>query len=371
MYGFPRVDFRNIYSRHIGSLWALGCLGLVIGCAEPPPEAPKPAHIPVTVETVATGDFQAAVEVLGRLTAATQVDVRPPASGKIIYGAGFESGLRTGQDVAKGQLLFRIDDPTVALRLQEAELTLKGAQADLERARAGVEAGILPRAELESKQITADLAATRAQRAQEEATRLSYRSPAAGTLHVERRYVPGTEVDPTMVLGSLAGQGARRVEAWVSAGDLERLEPGLAVECRRPRRTRTAGTARLVEVARAVEVGGVARVVAEVESDLELPRPGEGLDLRILLPSVADVLTIPEAALIVNGHVKRVFVLEPAGAQFRADSRMVVVGGRSAGRVEVLEGLKVGETIAVEGAEYLADGATAEDVTPADKKGKS
>ena len=370
MNGLSRSLPSDPFFRRTRSMGVVGILALFVGCAEPPAEAPKQANIPVITEVAAPTEFQASIEMLGRLTAAARVEIRPPASGKIHYGPGFEGGLRTGQEVAEGRLLFRIEDPTVALRLAEAELTLQGAEADLERARAGVEAGIMPRAELESKQIAAALAVKRKERAEEEAARLAFRAPAAGTLQVERRYVSGTEVDPGVVLATLAGSGARRVEAWVAAGDLERLDVGLRVECRRPRRSGLAGTARLIEVAGEVEAGGVARVVAEVEDDNGLPHMGEGLDLRILLPSSGEALTVPEAALLVNGHIKRVFVLEPSGALLRAESRMVVTGGRSDGRVEILEGLKEGETIAVEGAEYLADGLTAEDVSDASKKGR-
>lgn len=352
-------------------LCALVLTSWVVGCAEPAAEPPKPAHIPVTTEAVASTSFQAGIGLLGRLAPSSQVDIVPPATGRILYASGFPDGLRSGRDVRKGQLLFKIENPALELRLTEAQLAMKAAETDLARAKAGVDAGIMPRAELEAQEIAEALAGRRLESAQQELDRLAYRSPASGVLQVDRHYLEGTEVATGTVLASLSGSGARRIEAWVSAADLERLTPGLQVECRRPRRTRLLATARLVEVAQEVEAGGVAKVVAEVEQDMGLPRIGEGLDLLVLMPPRDNVLTVPERALIINGHVKRVFVLEPAGAQLRADSRLVRVGGRFDGRVEIVEGLSDGELVAVEGAEYLTDGMIAEDVTEPAAAGSS
>lgn len=339
-------------------------------CQRPAPKPPKPAKVPVTSEIVKQGPFQAGVSLLGRVAPNRRIQIRPPAAGRIHYGPAVIGGFRAGQTVERGQLLFSIESPGSDLALAEAELAAQAADTELSRAQKGVEAGILPQAELEARQIDAKLAARRLAKAKVENERLTVRAPASGSLKVERAIVAGTEVGPDTLLAELAGDGAVRVEAWIPAGELDRLAHGLAVECRLPNFDGIVGMGKLAELAQEVEDGGVARAVVDVVEDHGMPRFGEGIELRVLLPEVSSAVTVPSRAVIRNGHVTSVFVLEKVGKSLRAGVRLVQIGGEDGECVEVLDGLQAGDRIAVEGAEYLADGLPAEDVAQAAKKKK-
>ena len=347
-------------------------LFLVLGlgaCRRPAPKPPKPAKVPVTTEIVQPRSFQASIGLLGRVVPASRIELRPPAEGRIRYTSGNSQGLRTGQTVRAGEPLFRIESPALDLRLSEAELSARAAETELERAKRGAEAGILPLAELEARQIDASLAAKRLLNAQQEYERLSVPAPASGVLKVQRAIIAGTEVGPDTLLAELAGDGAMRVEAWVPAAELDRLDQGLAVECRLPGSTTAAGMGVLTEIAQEVDAGGVARAMVEIRQNSGMPRFGEGVELRVMLPAKPEALTVPKQAVTVSGHVTSVFVLEKVGSSLKATVQLVQLGGRDGDRVEVLDGLKAGARVAVEGAEYLADGLLAEDVEDS-KKGK-
>lgn len=337
-------------------------LGSMLACQPPDPPPPAPAPIPVTTEVVAAGPFSPGLRLLGTAAPSGLVELRPPGSGPIRYPDRFASGLRTGEPVSRGELLFEIDDADTRLALVEQRLSAKQAETDLERSRRGVEEGFLPASDLDQKKILAELARERLAAAEREVARLRFEAPASGTLRVEEIVAPGTEVGTSNLLGAIATDGDPKVEAWASAADLELLRSGLAVECLDSRNDRVLGRGSITELAREVDSAGVARLVVTVSELIDMPRAGVGVALRVLLPERPSALTVPDRAVITNGGVTSVFVLEPSGDRFEARSRLVRLGQRGEGRIEILDGAQEGDLIALEGAEYLSDGVAARDV---------
>jgi RND family efflux transporter MFP subunit len=337
----------------------LALLPFLLACepAETPP--PPSAGVPVRSEVVEPAPFRPSLTLLGRVEPASRVEVRAAEAGRIRYAPRFAGGLRTGEGVRRGELLFTVDSEEARLRLAEAELGAEAAEAELERARRGVDEGFLPAAELERREIEAELARERLRSARERAGRLEHRAAVGGVLRVERSIAPGAEVRVEEVVAAIAGDGAPRVEAWAAGGDLERLAPGLAAVCRRPVDGREAGRGHLAEVAAEVGEAGTARLVVAVDEPAAMPPPGSGLEVEVLLAERRRALTVPVAALRVDGGATTAFVLEPSGAGYRARRRLLLTGGRSDGRVEVLDGVAAGDRVAVTGAELLADGVAA------------
>lgn len=330
---------------------------LSAACWQESRELPEPAKVPVRSEMLASGPFRPSLVLLGRVEPAARIELRSPTAGHVHYPRRFRNGLRTGEQVDRGELLFEIENEPARLRLAEAELTAQLAQAELARARQGVEGGFLPAAQLKQREIDAELAKERLASAKTQARRLSYRAPAAGVLLVERALAPGSEIPAAdMLIAELAGEGLPRVEAWAAAADRERLRAGLTVECLSPGGDKVVGRGTVAEVARQVDRSGTLRVVVAVDEEAGMPLPGEGIELRLLLDVKPDAVTVPREALLVDGGVSSVFLLEPAGAEYRARRRLVVPGTWSDGRVEILDGVTAGERVAVGGAELLADG---------------
>ncbi len=318
---------------------------------------PEPAKVPVRSEVVEAGPFQADLILLGRVEPATRLEVRSPAAGRIGYPSRFAGGLRTGERVARGEELFTIENDDAQLRLSEAELAAQLAEAELGQARQGVEGGFMSGRQLKQREIDAELADERLKTARRRAVRLRVQAPAAGTLRVDRVYAPGAEIARAEILvAELLGDGVPRVEAWAAASDRDRLRIGLGFECLAPGNGRVVGRGSVVEVAREVDRTGTLRLVAEMTEASGNQLPGEGVELRLLLDAKPEAITVPEEALIVDGGVAMVFVLEPSGSQYRARRRLVQSGSRRDGRVEILDGLRPGERVAVRGAELLADG---------------
>ena len=115
----------------------------------------------------------------------------------------------------------------------------------------------------------------------------------------------------------------------------------------------------LSEVAGEIDASGTVRLVVTIDEEIDLPPPGSGIDLAVRLQSSDSVLTVAEDAVLVDGGAAAVFVLVPKGSEYKAELRPVRLGARAAGRLEVIEGLREGERVAVGGAELLADGSAA------------
>ncbi|MEM1204664.1 MAG: efflux RND transporter periplasmic adaptor subunit [Acidobacteriota bacterium] len=335
----------------------------LVGCRGPDPEPPAPAKVPVVSEVLGTGTFQPTVDLLGRVEPAERLEIRPRFPGNIRYAPRFAGGLPTGARVTSGEPLFTVDNPELALREAEARLVLRGAEAELDRAKRGVDGGFLSVAELRTREIEAELARERLESAERDAHQLAVKAPSAGILRVQRAVPGGTQVSPGDLVAELARDGDLRVEAWATSADLDRLGVGMQVECLAPGSKRVLGLGKVEQVAAEVDDAGVARLVASVDRDQGMPRSGEGVELRIRLPETEDAITVPERALVINGSIVSVFVLESEGLAYQATSRAVVLGRRDGERVEIRDGLEAGERIAVLGSEYLAEGLLASEAT--------
>jgi RND family efflux transporter MFP subunit len=82
-------------------------------------------------------------------------------------------------------------------------------------------------------------------------------------------------------------------------------------------------------------------------------RPGATVTASVVLEEHADAVTVPEQSVVLRPAGEVVYVVE-AG---KARQRVVQVGINQGGRVEITAGLRAGETVVVDGAGFLSDGA--------------
>lgn len=344
-------------ARLLGYVLPLAVLASILLACAPVDEAPPPiAKVAVESEVLRAMPFQAGLRLLGRVEPASRVALLAPVDGRLRYAPRFASGLRTGEAVQSGEPLLTLDNESLSLSLVEAELGLEGAAAELERTKRGVEGGFIPAAELKRHEIAFELAHQQLASARQLSSRRELSAPTSGVLHVDAMLPPGSDVKAGTLLAEIAADGMPRIEAWATARDLDRLRPGLDVKCFAVGGRAVIGIGRIAELDREIDRHGTARVVVRITDPRRLPIPGEGIELEVLLEARDTALTLPLASLIVDGGSAHVYVLEPHGHDFVARQRLVVPGGQADQRLEILDGLTVGERVAVRGVELLADG---------------
>ncbi|MBR5691973.1 MAG: efflux RND transporter periplasmic adaptor subunit [Verrucomicrobia bacterium] len=110
-----------------------GVLFFGTGCSkksDTPSEASKaPAAIPVVVAQAEQKEFDVEISAFGHVSSYNRVEVKPRVSGHII-----EIPFKEGQEVKKGDLLFKIDPRKTEASLAQAKATLAQAEAKLTNA---------------------------------------------------------------------------------------------------------------------------------------------------------------------------------------------------------------------------------------------
>lgn len=179
---------------------------------------------------------------------------------------------------------------------------------------------------------------------------LELKAPLAGVI-IERAAAIGELIAKGQSVGTISDLRELWVIAEVTERDIARVKPGQESAFTVPAYPGETfhGQVALVEhhvepQSRTVEV----RILTD-NADARL-KPGMFADVEIVIAIRDDVLTVPESALQTDGENQIVFV---ALADRRFERREVKRGLERAGRVEILEGLKPGETVVTEGSFIL------------------
>ena len=361
---------------------AAGGLSVVLllaacGKSEAPPAAAgggmPPPEVGVVVAT--PGDVGLVTELPGRLEASRVAQVRARAAG-ILQKRLF----REGSDVKAGQALFTIDAAPYAAALQSAQATLARAQANLTQAAALAErykpllaANAVSQQEYANavaahKQAEADVAAGKAA-VQTGRINLNYASVTAP--------ISGRIGRALVTEGALVGQGEATQLAVIqqidpvyvnftqSAGEVMKLRRALADGQLQRAAGSEAASVRVVledgsEYARAGKLLfsdlTVDATTGQITLRAEVPNPkGDllpGLYVRVRLEQaqVANAITLPQQAVTRTQQGDRIMVV---GADGKPSPRMVKVGAARNNQWIVLEGLKEGEQVMVDGFQKL------------------
>ena len=361
---------------------AAGGLSVVLllaacGKSEAPPAAAgggmPPPEVGVVVAT--PGDVGLVTELPGRLEASRVAQVRARAAG-ILQKRLF----REGSDVKAGQPLFAIDAAPYAAALQSAEATLARAQANLTQAAALAErykpllaANAVSQQEYANavaahKQAEADVAAGKAA-VQTGRINLNYASVTAP--------ISGRIGRALVTEGALVGQGEATQLAVIqqidpvyvnftqSAGEVMKLRRALA-----DGQLQRAGGSEAASVRVVLEDGSeysrpgkllfsdltVDASTGQITLRAEVPNPkGDllpGLYVRVRLEQaqVANAITLPQQAVTRTQQGDHITVV---GADGKLSQRTVKVGAARNNQWIVLEGLKEGEQVMVDGFQKL------------------
>ncbi len=312
-------------------------LGLGLVACKPRQAAPTAAsaRTPQRVEVIkiARSDLLETLNVTGTLEANESITLQPELSGLVR-----EIAFTEGQRVEKGALLARLDDAEILAQVAEAEARGDLARINRERADALGSDGTLAQAEIdrvrsEEKALIAALELLRVRLAR---TRLI--APFAGVLGARRLSV-GDAATTSSVLTTLDDLSALKLSFRVPERSIAEVKIG----------TRVTTQVRVGADARPVETQGEVFFVSasidpavrasEVKAILRNPppelRPGMFASVKILLSTRAQVLVVPEAALLSGQSGVQVIAVEDKAGQPVARYVAVETGLRVGGQVEV------------------------------------
>jgi len=318
--------------------------------------------------------------VLVKLTAATSKPVEDVqiAVGRIesrsdplvsaeVAGLVKEVRVEQGNLVKAGQVLAVINP-------EDYRLAVKGAQADMGRLSAVIEQQerVVERYEqlvkenyfsqnaldevktqLQASKEQLGAAQAQASRASNNLQRTEVRAPVAG--RVERRLVSrGDFVGMGMPLFRLSTSDYLRVVLPFPEAIADQLAQGMIVRLTTPTAPDQLVEAKISELRPVVSAASRA---IEVIVELSNPgswRPGASANGEVVLASRDNAITVPSVSVVLRPKGTVVYVARDDGT---VEERLVEVGVRRAGFVELTSGLALNEKIVADGASYLTDGA--------------
>ncbi len=326
------------------------------------PEAAAPSAMTVTAAPVAVRELARSVSVSGEIAAIEEMLLGVELTGLRVT----ELLVDVGETVRRGQVLLRLDRRMLASDLKQADAALREAEAGAALAKANLARG---QQLVQDKYISANqLDELRALRTQSEARvgtaraardgvalRLSFaelRAPDDGVIS-KRLVQPGQVVMGGGELLRLIRDGRMEWRAQLPVAQLASIAPGARVELRRVGGMTVEGRVRAVSPG----VDATTRT-GTVYVDVPADSAGAGLMLGAYLEGRIDIgltqaATVPPNAVVLREGFPTVFVIDDKQI---AHARRVRTGARNENAVEVLDGPKPGERVAVRGAGFLADG---------------
>jgi membrane fusion protein (multidrug efflux system) len=314
------------------------------GGAGGPPAMPP---MPVDVDTARVQSVVDAVRATGRIEAVNAVELRPDEQGRITAIL-----FREGQSVARGTPLIQIDDAMLRAQAARAEAERDLARQQLERVRRLREQNASSSADLERAQATARSADAALAVLQVQIEHTTIRAPFAGV--VGQRFVsPGDYVTNSTRLLTLQTVDPHRAVIEVPERHAVRLRRGQTLEF-----TVAAHPGRVFRA----QVDFIDPVVQPTSRTIMVKARAPNPD-RLLLPGM-----FIEARLATARRVSAVVVAEDAVQPLRtanivwavvdgkATRRVVQLGARAQGAVEIVSGVNAGELVVVGGLERMAEG---------------
>ena len=366
-------------SRVVWFAVALALLALLIWAIYPAKQTGRRGLInqgaqPVGVAKAISGDINVTLNALGTVTPLATATVRPQVGGMLI-----KLNFNEGQMVKAGQTLAQIDPRPYQASLDQARgqlardaATLANAKVDLERYQT-----LLTQNAISQQQVATQASLVRSSegvvvsdQANVETARINLGytnivSPVAGRagIHlvdigniVQASQATGivvvTQLQPMSVLFTIPEDSVHKV--------LDRVNGGATLPVDAYDRSQTtkitSGNLSAVDTVVDPTTGSVKLRALFDNQDSKL-FPAQFVNIRLLVETLHNQTVVPVAAIQRGADGSFVFVVTP---EKTVNQRNVTTGVQDGNNIQILTGLKAGDTVVVDGADRLRDGADVE-----------
>ncbi len=288
-----------------------------------------------------------------------------------------EVRIREGDQVTAGQVLARVDPRDRRLALEQAELRLARAEAELSRQTRAFEADLVSEYDFEKAKFDRDLAASERETARLELDRTEIRAPFTGRI-TEVLLVAGAHLDPAQHLLTISDFDTLVVRLYLPERDVVGLAPGQPARVHPESEVGQALSGRIREISPVVDpTTGTVKVTVQVPSPRHAPpgattvRPGSFARVIIETGRREDAVLAPKRAVIQSGGSAHVFVVEDGRAVRRVVALGVELDAPGGALVELVDedgdGIQPGARLVVAGMGSLTAGDPVEVLNPLTK----
>lgn len=350
----------------------------------------------VEVVKASRGTFTLTVEETGYVEAANDREVQATVAAQVR-----ELLVESGDKVVPGQVLIKLSSPeltaetesarsqlarteteleTAELSVQSLRLELEQAENDLARKKTLLESGALAQAEYEQAQLQVDklrnnisqqeasvsglnkqvaTLSTMVNSQEEKAGELQVISPISGTI-LDLPVKIGQVVTPGMLLAQVGSDNQLEIKAELLSDDLRRVKTGQTTHITAPvlgEQTLTGQVSKIYPRAyeKTSALGVIQRRVPVIIALSQSANLQPGYEVRVAIETLRKegVILLPrESVRLTEDGYYRVLVVNEG----RISQRLIEIGEKNQQWVEVIKGIKAGETVVRDGSLVLKEG---------------
>lgn len=287
------------------------------------------------------------IEANGTVVAGEFVEIKPEISGRLTY-----LNVAEGSRIAKGSVIAKINDADLRAQLNKVKVQLQLAEITVDRYKKLLEIQGINRADYDValnqvNSLNADIGIIQADLA-----KTVVRSPFSGVVGL-RQVSNGAIVSPTTVLATLQQMGKIRIDFTLPENYANLLKRGNTVVVE----TNGLGSAKRRATIIAIEpqISTTTRnVIVRARLD-DASNVNPGSFVKVYVDAGEDSgMMIPANSIIPDARAKQVVIVKNGKAKF-VD---IETGVRQVGAVQVLSGLKTGDSVVISGVLFARPNAT-------------
>jgi membrane fusion protein (multidrug efflux system) len=317
----------------------------------------KQPPLPVEAMIASEKELSADIEIPGSIMAYESTEIHPEVSGRLVL-----LNVKEGAVVGKGILLAKLYDGDLQARmksldvqLKKSEIQLKIAQQTEERSAKllkiqGISQQDYDMTLLQVNNIMADMGIINAQKGEIRAnmTKLNVYAPYSGKLGL-KNISPGAFVTPATIITTISQVNQLKLQFDVPEKYGAIIKKGQSVDFTIDG-TQKNFTAAVLATEDAIAENTRSLAVRAVVNgnDPEL-MPGAFARVKIVLGKNENALMIPTSSIVPQGRKKLIYLFKNS----KAISTEITTGVRDSTNIQVLTGLKKGDTVITSGLLYL------------------
>lgn len=312
---------------------------------------PQPPAAVAAVE-VRAETWRPTIDAVGSLVAVNGIAVTTEVAGTIR-----EIAFDSGQTVAVGDMLVRLDDDVDRAALTGLEADRELARTQYERASELSSRRAISQSEIDETRFRFEGVDARVREQRARVAKKTIRAPFDGLLGL-RLVDIGEFISPGDDIVQLQALDPIFVDYSVPEREFRNLASGQVVAVTVPAYPEREFSGTLTAIDSGVDEGTRSvRVRATLENVDGALRPGMFAQVRTLREETRDVVTVPRTAISYNTYGDFVFVInEGEGGNLTVSRRQVRTGASREGRIEVTEGLEAGDRVVRAGSMKLREG---------------
>ena len=302
--------------------------------------------VPVSVITAQRQKLSSSISLAGTINASNDVNVVSETQGAVR-----QVHVNVGDMVKAGTVLAEVEDDIPRSNLATAEISNQKAKRDFERSETLFQENSISRAQLDAGRLAMQAAENQFQIARRQLENTKIKTPITGTTNA--RYVEvGTMVQPGMAVANIVEITTLKVRVNVGEQVAFQLKSGDAVDIVTDVYPGQKFKARVDNIASKADEAHTYPVEIKLSNSTKYPLKA-GMFCRISFTSMAitEAIAIPRVTLVGSVKDASVFVVRNGIAHLQ----QVVVGKQTNEYLEVLNGLREGDTVVTSGQNNLVD----------------